>query len=107
MKFSWNTTIEGVQYFVSLNPENKLEYSFDNVNPLVGGGHTTIIDTDISKNKWVWDDIIKVFGLENAENMYALALTLEKFNSPNMKDPAFYMAYDEQLHKVIADKILG
>jgi hypothetical protein len=107
MKYSWNTTIEGIQYFVSINNEHRLEYSFDNVNPLVGSGCTTVINTDISKNKWLWDDIIKVFGCKTARDIYALALTVEKLTFFNVKDPAFYLAYDEQLQKLIADNIFG
>jgi hypothetical protein len=107
MNLSWNTTIDGKQYFVSINKEHRLEYSFDNVNPQVGGGYTAAIDKDMSKNKWVWDDIIKVFGHTTAREMYALALTIEKLNFPDEIGPAFYTMYDNQLQKVIADMIFG
>jgi hypothetical protein len=108
MDISWNNTIEGKQYFVSVNDHNKLEYSFDNVNPWVGSGCTFEISPNLNDNSWVWEDIKRVFGIEKTQMIYALALTLDIVRVDDLKkrSSVFYEIYNQQLEVVKAKNIL-
>jgi hypothetical protein len=109
LEISWNNTIEGKQYFVSINNENKLEYCFDDVNPLVGNGKTFELLADLKQEKWMWEELEKIFGIDNVRQIYALVFTLREVSSNDIKNRSakFYAAYQKKLEQVLDKRIFG
>ena len=107
METSWNKTVDGKQYFISINSNCKLEYSFDNVNPLVAGGWTFELVSDLNQEKWIWEEIAKIFGLETARMAYALVLTLDKSDKKDVESKSFkfYEFYQSNFNQVTEKKM--
>lgn len=99
MKTAWNNTIEGKQYFVTVNDRHRLEYSFENVNPLVGGGFTRELTADLADPSIPWQELVSVFGNHDARMMFALAAALLHVGSADIENrtAAFYEEYGKRL----------
>lgn len=90
METVWNTTSEGVQYFVRLDRDTgRLEYTRDPVSELVGGGYSEMIDAASFEKKDFRMHILKLFGIDALEEMQATARTMGSLpatGSGNMKE---------------------
>jgi hypothetical protein len=109
LKTSWNATVDGRQYFVAVNARHRLEYSFDNVNPLVGGGFTVEVTADLADPSMPWQDIVSVFGTDDARMMLALAAALPHVGPADVENrtAAFYEEYGKRLRDAEEKDVFG